>query len=101
MKSFVKFALISVGLVLILIGVIGVFVLTQAQDILTSGAEPSGAGGFGDGTQNWHNPMLQIWRNAEENRISRSGQFSQRMNASSDREARRFLRQKCRYLNSC
>ena len=39
MKSFVKFALTSVGLVLILIGVISVFVLTQAQDILTSAVD--------------------------------------------------------------
>ena len=39
MKSFVKFALTSVGLVLILIGVIGVFVLTQAQDFLTSAVD--------------------------------------------------------------
>ncbi len=39
MKSFVKFALTSVGLVLILIGVIGIFVLTQAQDFLTKAVD--------------------------------------------------------------
>ena len=39
MKSFVKFALTSVGLVLILLGVIGILVLTQAQNLLTKSVD--------------------------------------------------------------
>lgn len=39
MKSFVKFALTSVGLVLILLGVIGILVLTQAQNLLTNSVD--------------------------------------------------------------
>jgi len=39
MKSFVKFALTSVGLVLILMGVIGILVLTQAQNLLTKSVD--------------------------------------------------------------
>lgn len=47
MKSFVKFTLTSVGLVLILIGVIGIFVLTQAQDLLTSVVDDTLTEAFG------------------------------------------------------
>ncbi len=39
MKSFVKIALTSVGLVLILIGVVGILVLTQAQNLLTKSVD--------------------------------------------------------------
>ncbi len=39
MKSFVKFALTSVGLALILLGVIGILVLTQAQNLLTKSVD--------------------------------------------------------------
>lgn len=35
MKSFIKFSLTSIGLILILIGVVGLLVVTQAQDFLS------------------------------------------------------------------
>ncbi len=47
MKSFIKFALTSVGLVLILIGVIGIFVLTQAQQLLTNAMDEVLTDAFG------------------------------------------------------